>query len=231
MHVDVEQAGSCGFASLGAAKRSHQKRNLKLSNLGVKIGAAFRQQDRFLRCDAALRYPRRQVGRHNFLVSRRNYQSLYQILQFANVAGPGVLLQRRQRVGVDSLYWCSVSRAVNLEKMFAKQRDVSRSLPEGRKLNRYHVDAIVKILAKPARSHHLLQRLIGCADKAKIDLTKCSAAQTLDVMILEHAQKLGLQRQRKRCDLIQKQRAPSAISICPGRDSVAPVNAPRSRLP
>ena len=69
------------------------------------------------------------------------------------------------------------------------------------------MDTVVEIFAEPSGADHLLQRLMGCADEAEVDLAVGAAAQTLHLAVFQNAQQLGLQVHRQSGDLVQEKRA------------------------
>jgi hypothetical protein len=64
----------------------------------------------------------------------------------------------------------------------------------------------------------LLQRLVGGGNHAHVDLDRLAAADTLEHLVLQEAQQLGLQRDRHLADLVQEQGAarPARCGPAPG---------------
>jgi hypothetical protein len=86
----------------------------------------------------------------------------------------------------------------NVFNAFAK-----RGYPDGE-----HVQPIEEIGAEGAAPDHLLEVLVGRGDHPHVDRRRAaSAAQPLDLLLLERSQELGLQLQRQVADLVQEQRA------------------------
>src|SRR5271170_2797197 len=118
-----------------------------------------------------------------------------------------MFFKHRQSVPSKSLQRQTIRDAMHLQEVLAKQRNISRALPQRGQMNRYHMNSVIEILAEPSRASHLLQRLVRRADEPEIDLSQCASAKPLHLMVLQHAQQLGLERQRKRRNLVQEKRA------------------------
>src|SRR5260370_13742120 len=130
-----------------------------------------------------------------------------------------MFLKYRQSVGGESLDRQTIRDAVHLEEVHAKQRNAPRALPQRGQMDRTHVNSVIEVFAEPSRSSQLLQRLVSRADQPEINLPQRPSAEPLHLMVLQHTQQLGLQRQRKRRNLVQKKRA-----------SIGQLNLSRSRL-
>ena len=118
-----------------------------------------------------------------------------------------MFLQHRQRIGGETLQGQAIRPAVNLKKVFAQKRYVGDAFAQRWKMNGYDVNPIVEVFTETPRPRHLFQRLVGGRDKPEVDSARGASAQALNLVILKHAQQLGLQGQRKRRNLVQKKRA------------------------
>jgi hypothetical protein len=70
---------------------------------------------------------------------------------------------------------------------------------------RKHIQAVVKVAAKFALLYHLRQIAICCCDEPNVHLMSPIAAQAFELLLLQYAQKFGLQCRRNVANLIQKE--------------------------
>ena len=70
-----------------------------------------------------------------------------------------------------------------------------------------HVQAEIQIAAEAALGHVLLQIAVGGGDHAHVDLDRLAAADALEGMPFQHAEKLGLDRRAHLADFVEHQRA------------------------
>src|SRR5256712_1258405 len=95
------------------------------------------------------------------------------------------------------------------EKPVRQVRDVV-SLPEGWHANHDLVEAVVKILAKPALLHLSLEGDIGGGDDPNVHMERLLAAKRLHLPFLQHAQELRLRGEGKIDNLVEKE----ASALC-----------------
>src|SRR5439155_23330523 len=77
----------------------------------------------------------------------------------------------------------------------------------------------IKILAKPAALHLLLEVAVGGGDQAHVDGAGALFTDPLEIALLQHPQQLALQLQRNFADLVEEQRA--AVGEFEPADAVA----------
>ena len=155
-------------------------------------------------------------------------EALGHVLQFAHVAGPVVVLPAhhvlRRPIGRGAV----VAHPGLLQKVGHQQRDVLGALTQRRQCNRHDVQAVVQVHAELAAVGRRLQIHLGRRHHTAIDRYAGVAAQPLDAALLQRAQQLGLQCQRHRFDLVQKQRA--AVGVFHLADAAAVGAGERTRL-
>lgn len=86
----------------------------------------------------------------------RDDQSLYDILQFPDIARPGVFQQDRQSVGADGFAFAEFMIAAYQVPLDERQ-DVIGPLPERRHVDGYDVQSVVQVLTEPVFSNQFLQ--------------------------------------------------------------------------
>ncbi len=82
-------------------------------------------------------------------------------------------------------------------EVFRQQSDVSSPIPERRKVDRKHVQAVIEVGAEFFLFHHTAQVLIGRGNDPHVGAQSMAAAQALELLFLEDPEKLRLQFQWK----------------------------------
>ncbi len=88
--------------------------------------------------------------------------------------------------------------------MLEQQREISGSFAQWRQVDAQAAQSIVEIGAEFARGDHGLQIAIGRRDHAHVGGNRLIAADAFKLLLLQHAQHLGLQQQRHVADLIKE---------------------------
>jgi len=88
-----------------------------------------------------------------------------------------------------------------------QQRYVFWPLAQRRDSDGKYVETIIEITAKLFVGDHFFQITVGCDHQADIHTLSSRASQALKLLLLQHAQQLGLQLQRDVTHLVQEQRA------------------------
>jgi hypothetical protein len=88
-----------------------------------------------------------------------------------------------------------------------QQRDVFAAFPQRRDSDRKHIQPVVEVFAKAPGANHLREVAMGGGDQSDIDMKGSIAPQPFEFVLLNGAQKLGLQLKADVSDFVQKQRA------------------------
>src|SRR5262245_50781361 len=96
---------------------------------------------------------------------------------------------------------------MDVEEMFGEQENIVATLAQRREYDADHIEAIVQILAKAARTDQVFGSLVRRGDDTHIDPARFTCAESIDLSFLQHTQQFGLQQQRHVTDLVQKQGA------------------------
>src|SRR6266481_1222311 len=96
--------------------------------------------------------------------------------------------------------------AKNLDKMVHQRRNVFASLPQRREQDRKNIQAIIEVAAKFVPLDHVVQIPVGRSYEPDVYLMGPSAAQPLELLLLQHAEKLWLQGQWDVAHLVEEQR-------------------------
>jgi hypothetical protein len=129
------------------------------------------------------------------------------VLQFADVAGPVIILQGGDRFGLDVDHVLVVLLAVLIEKEGDERRNVLASQPQRRQDDRHDVEPPVKVLAERFAFDLAIQIAVAGGDHADIDAVGVGVADALELALLQNAEQLYLQIERRAVDLVEKDRA------------------------
>src|SRR6266436_3041802 len=140
-------------------------------------------------------------------VPRKDDGAFHQILQLANVARPGIPLESSHGFRRNAVDLLPHAAAKHLHEMRDKRGNVLPPFSERRQQDGEDVQAIVQVTPKLTASYHLRQIPIGCSYQADIHFVGATTAQSLELLLLQHAQQLRLQLRRDVAYFVQKQRA------------------------
>src|ERR1700674_3744885 len=82
--------------------------------------------------------------------------------------------------------------------------NVFAALSQWRQKDGEHIQTIVEVTAKFASLHHLCQVPIGCSHQPHVHLVSPRAAEAFELLFLQYAHQLGLQRRRNITHLVQE---------------------------
>lgn len=145
------------------------------------------------------------MGGLDLLAADGDDEALDEVLELADVAGPGVLLEGGEGGVVDALDGEVVGDAVGAEEVLAEERDVAGALAERGEVDGDDVDAVVEVFAEAAGVDHLFEVFVGGADEAEVDFAKGATAEALDHVVFEDAQEFGLEREGEGGDFVEEE--------------------------
>ena len=99
----------------------------------------------------------------------------------------------------------SIFRRVLLGEVPGEYRYVLGMIPQRRRHDREHFQAVIEIAAEKFIPHHLGQIAVGCRQQTDVDGDGAGAAQSLEGLFLQSPEQLGLQFQGNVAHLVQKQ--------------------------
>src|SRR5207244_4354101 len=94
-----------------------------------------------------------------------------------------------------------------IEQRFGEHKDVLAAIPQGRYLDDDDAQTVIEVLAKLALTHRPLEIHVRGGDHPGVHADLLAATDPLDLVILEVAKDLDLQRRRQLADLVEEQRA------------------------
>src|SRR5205814_2092406 len=147
-----------------------------------------------------------QVGDADLAFAFQHREPLHEVLELADIAWPGVPLERLDPVGGEterSLLAAVVAR----QEVGREQRNVAAALSKGRNDERDDVEPVEQVTAERSVRDRRLQVLVRRRDEAEVDGFRLAPAHRLDLALLQDAEQLALQRQRHIADLVEEERA------------------------
>ena len=126
------------------------------------------------------------------------------VLQFANVAGPLVLLQGGQGPRVDVGHVAVVLFIVDVEEMSDQFRDVLAAIAQRRQVDRHDVEPVVQVLAEAAGGGFGQEVAVAGGDDAGVDADGLRVADALELALLQDAEQLDLQVGRGGVDFVEE---------------------------
>ena len=149
---------------------------------------------------------RQRIGKHAMV--GKDDGTFDQILQvLADITRPMVRAECRHGFLRNVLDLPAQPAAENLDKMRHQGRDVFPARPQGWQPEGKNIETVVEVTTKFATLHHLRQVTVRRSDQPNIHLMSPRAAQALELLFLQYAQKFGLQCRRNIAHLVQEKRA------------------------
>src|ERR1035438_6297335 len=130
--------------------------------------------------------------------------ALDEVLQFADVAGPVVALERMhggRRNGGD---FAIHAAGVLLHEGAHQQRDIIAALAQRRDRERENVEPVIEVGAELPFLHHQREVAVGGGHQAGVGADGAGTAEALEFALLEDAQELGLQLERNLSDFVEE---------------------------
>src|SRR5580704_5571873 len=169
--------------AFGVLKSSRRRRN------GCRLSSSSRQR----------------IGKH--AIVGEDHGAFDQVLQRANITRPMVLAERRYGFQRNVLDLPAQPAAENLDKMCHQRRDVFAARPQSWQYQGKNIETVVEVTTKFATIHHLYQVAVRRGDEPYVHLMSSSAAQALELLFLQYAQKFGLQCRWNIAHLVQEKRS------------------------
>src|SRR5436190_9978338 len=133
-------------------------------------------------------------------------RALDAVLQLADVARPLIRAQLVDGRGRQHQRLLVQIAAELVDEELREHRDVAVTLAQRRNGNGKHRQPEEQVLAELPRGNGRLEMLVRRRDDADVDMEETRAADALELLLLERAQDLGLQRERQLADFVEEQR-------------------------
>ena len=129
------------------------------------------------------------------------------ILQFANVAWPVVLLQSFHHIIWNALDDLTLLSGEFLHEMSCEQRNVHHPIAKGREVDGEYVQPVIEICAELSFPHQTSEILIGGCDYSHVNVQSVAATEPLELLFLKNTQQFRLQLKWHVANFIEKQSA------------------------
>jgi len=133
-------------------------------------------------------------------------RALAGVVQFPNVARPGIVLQDLHGIAGDARDRKAQIEALAGNDAVGQKLDVVLALPQRRNDDFHDIEPIIQVLPEEGLFHERFELDIGRGDDPDIDMGRLGIADTDDFALLQNAQQLRLHLQRQAVDLVEKQR-------------------------
>ncbi len=131
--------------------------------------------------------------------------ALHEMTELAHVARPRVRAQPARAVFTDLLCVETVGSRGLLEEVAGEGNDVVDALAQTRQIEHDDGEPVVEVGAKLGGRHLLAEVALGRGDELGVDGSRDDGAEPTDRLVLDRLQQLGLQCQRARVDLVEKE--------------------------
>ena len=135
----------------------------------------------------------RQVGNIDDRTAAEHHEPLDRVLELADVAGPTIGRQRRDRCGRE-LDAAAGAAARAFEERLHQQGDVFTSIPQGGHVYDDNAEAVEEILPETLLRDLALEVHVRRRHDADVDLYDSARPDRTNLSLLQHAEELDLQR-------------------------------------
>ena len=133
--------------------------------------------------------------------------ALDEIAQFADVAGPVILLERGESVVGHLDVGPAVLCAELLQEFFDEERDVFLAVAQRRDKKRNDVETVEEVFAEVAAGDLFFEVFVGGGDDADIDVDGVGGADGEETLLVERAKNLGLRLEAHVADFVEEEGA------------------------
>ncbi len=130
-----------------------------------------------------------------------------QVFQFTHVARPIMTEQRLLRLRTQAQAAQPEPSAVLFEEVAGQQQHIATTFAQRRHRQRVNAQAVIQVGTKASGAHLSRQVAVGGGDHPHVDAVFAIRTNPLQLPTLQHAQQLGLARQRQFTHFVEKQAA------------------------
>src|SRR5260370_26770155 len=136
-----------------------------------------------------------------------DHRPLDDVLQFTNIARPGVRLKQIEALFVHRLKPFSCFLGVTINEILDQQGDVFSSFSQGGNFNGKDVEPVKEVAPEHARIDGSLQIPVSSSNHSNISSNGSCSTDTLKLVLLQDTQERDLRLSRKLSDFIEENRA------------------------
>jgi HAD superfamily hydrolase (TIGR01509 family) len=130
---------------------------------------------------------------------------MHDVLQLANVSGPGVV-QKPGDGAFGQLRPCdSEASRVGIQEVHRERQDVLAAVAQRGERQVRYVEAVVEVFAKSALGHRLQEVGIRCGDEAHVNRDRAPCANPHDLMLLKDSEEFHLRAERQIGHFVQEE--------------------------
>src|SRR5262249_55320311 len=137
-------------------------------------------------------------------------RALDRVAQLPDVAGPPVCAQARHRVSFEAARGARPCPQLALEAM-GEHGQVLGPLPQRRKVDPDHVEPEGQVFAERTAPDFRVEVDVGRRHEPRVGAQRLGSADAMELLVLQHAQELCLDRRREIPDLVEEQRAAARL--------------------
>src|SRR5262249_4054343 len=131
--------------------------------------------------------------------------ALHDVFEFADVPRPRIVAEHLSRLGGDHIDATVHAQSKLADEVVDERVDVVGTLAQRRQRDRADVQAGVEVVTEVSRFDHPGKIAVRGGDHADIDVDRTGSAETLEFLLLQHAEEFWLQLERDLAHLIEEQ--------------------------
>ncbi len=139
--------------------------------------------------------------------ARENRGAFDDVLELAHVARPVVARRALEECRRNAVEGLAQFAGCFSEEVAHEQRDVLAPFAQRRHGDREDVEPVEKVRPELAGSRAAAEVAVRCRDQPHVGAQRARAANTLELLLLEHAQELRLRLERELADLVEEDAA------------------------
>src|SRR5208282_4888774 len=143
------------------------------------------------------------IGRDR-LAAHQDGAAFDRVAKFAHISGPSIARERRGRSGRKCQAGVRIANGGDVQQPLREWQNIFAAFAQRRNAQRDNVEAVVEILAKVMRGDFGVEVAIGRGDYSRVHVDGAFTADALEVLLLQKAQKLGLEGRRQVGDLVEE---------------------------
>ena len=146
---------------------------------------------------------RRQMLGFDHTPVTHNHGALERVAQLTNVAWPGIIVEQVEHRFADRADLPGMLGAHLAKQQLNEVRNVFLVFAQRRHMDVEDIEAIVEIAAQLPAGHGFIGHFVGGGEDAHIHRRLDLASQAAQLVVFQHAQQLGLRRDRHLTDLVK----------------------------
>ena len=179
-----------------------------------------------------------EVCRADGRTRREEHSAFHRMIEFANIARPGMLMKSLDGGGVEAGNVFAIALRVTVEKMVCQEIDVLTAVSQRRDVDLNGIQAKEEVLTEPTGSGLGIHVGVGSREYPNVDTPGRGRADALEISRFQNAQEFGLQVEWNVGNFVQEQGAaigefesPDAIGARIGKSTLYVTEELASKTP